>query len=390
MNYREVFCLKKLHFRAASTLLGAVFLLFSAPALTFAEEAQVKYTPFSIKTGGTGATTVEQAKENLEIPNVVQTAGTSETSVMSQKAVTDAIAAGSGGGIVVTQASGQSTTNVMSQKAVTDALDAVSQPTVVQNTGQSITSIMSQKAVTDALDAVSQPTVVQSTGTSIADVMSQKAVTDAINAVPQTTIVQTTGQAVNSVMSQKAVTDAILTAQNIFNMVWPVESIYLSMSSVNPGTIFGGTWEQIQDKFLLSAGTTHTVNSTGGNESIALSSSNIPGHTHSFSATTSNTGAHTHGFSATTSNDGSHTHGLARAPSGSAYRESIGYTNTSNRDQTTQTDWAGGHTHTISGTSGSSGDHAHTISGTTGSTGSGSAFNIMPPYLVVYIWKRTA
>ena len=269
MNYREVFCLKKLFFRTASTLLGTVFLL--SPAPVFAEETQVKYTPFSIKTGGTGATTVEQAKENLEIPVVVQTAGTSETSVMSQKAVTDAIAAGSGGGIVVTQASGQSTTNVMSQKAVTDALGTVSQPTVVQNTGQSVTSIMSQKAVTDALDAVSQSTVVQNTGTSISDVMSQKAVTDAINAIPQTTIVQTTGQAVNSVMSQKAVTDAILTAQTIFNMIWPVGSIYFSVNNVNPADLFGGTWiawgsgrvpvgvDSTQTEF-------DTVSKTGGNK----------------------------------------------------------------------------------------------------------------------------
>ena len=44
-----------------------------------------------IADGGTGADNLDDAKINLEIPGLVQTAGTSATSVMSQQAVTDAI-----------------------------------------------------------------------------------------------------------------------------------------------------------------------------------------------------------------------------------------------------------------------------------------------------------
>ncbi len=45
---------------------------------------------------------------------------------------------------------------------------------------------------------------------------------------------------------------------------FPVGSIYLSVNNTNPGTIFGGTWEQIKDRFLLSCGNTYPAGSTGG------------------------------------------------------------------------------------------------------------------------------
>ena len=38
------------------------------------------------------------------------------------------------------------------------------------------------------------------------------------------------------------------------DVIYPVGSIYMSMNETNPGNIFGGTWEQIQGRFLLGAG----------------------------------------------------------------------------------------------------------------------------------------
>lgn len=62
----------------------------------------------------------------------------------------------------------------------------VSKTDIVQNTGQSTTSVMSQKAVSDALSTkVGKTDIVQSTGTSTTAVMSQKAVTDIIGNVEQ-------------------------------------------------------------------------------------------------------------------------------------------------------------------------------------------------------------
>lgn len=51
---------------------------------------------------------------------------------------------------------------------------------------------------------------------------------------------------------------------------YPVGSIYMSINNTNPSTLFGGTWEQIKDTFLLSAGDTYTAGSTGGEATVQL------------------------------------------------------------------------------------------------------------------------
>lgn len=56
----------------------------------------------------------------------------------------------------------------------------------------------------------------------------------------------------------------------IANLIYPVGSIYMSMNSTNPSTLFGGTWEQIKDRFLLSAGDSYSVGSTGGQSNMHI------------------------------------------------------------------------------------------------------------------------
>lgn len=65
------------------------------------------------------------------------------------------------------------------------------------------------------------------------------------------------------------------TMLSIVDLIYPVGSIYMSVNSADPGTLFGGTWQQIKDRFLLSAGDTYTAGNTGGSAKATL-----PSHTH--------------------------------------------------------------------------------------------------------------
>ena len=46
--------------------------------------------------------------------------------------------------------------------------------------------------------------------------------------------------------------------------IYPVGSIYMSVNSTSPASLFGGTWEWLKDRFLLGAGGTYSAGSTGG------------------------------------------------------------------------------------------------------------------------------
>ena len=76
-----------------------------------------------------------------------------------------------------------------------------------------------------------------------------------------------------------------------FDKVYPVGSIYISTSSANPSTIYGGTWERYgQGKTLvgLNEGEPefNTINKTGGEKTHTLTINEIPSHNH-------NLGGHT-------------------------------------------------------------------------------------------------
>lgn len=81
--------------------------------------------------------------------------------------------------------------------------------------------------------------------------------------------------------------DAYVTKESLINLIYPVGAIYISTNSTSPQTLFGGTWQAIEGKFLVGADSTYTAGGSGGSDK----------HTHTY--------AHTHTTPATTTD--SHT-----------------------------------------------------------------------------------
>ena len=64
---------------------------------------------------------------------------------------------------------------------------------------------------------------------------------------------------------------------NLLEVVYPIGSIYMSVANANPHDLFGfGTWEQIQDTFLLAAGSIYAAGVTGGEAKHTLTEAELP------------------------------------------------------------------------------------------------------------------
>lgn len=125
---------------------------------------------------------------------------------------------------------------------------------------------------------------------------------------------------------------------------WPIGSIYMSVSSTSPATLFGGTWERISERFLLGASNSYPAGGTGGEFTHKLTQSELPNY-------------------------------------------SLSVTNGSNVIRSKTGSSADAYVQTQSGGWGIPNWESKTV--TVASGGSGEAHNNMPPYLAVYMWKRT-
>lgn len=154
--------------------------------------------------------------------------------------------------------------------------------------------------------------------------------------------------AANQLFFQTAGTNFVL------DNVYPIGSIYMNVNSTNPGTLFGGTWEQIQGKFLLGMSSSYPAGSQGGEASHTLTTEEMPSHGHNPANEAGYYGFITNSKKAFSIGDMGSQSGSGRYyPYASA-------------------------------------DFDISRNTLTGTTGGGKSHNNMPPYLSIYIWKRTA
>ena len=144
---------------------------------------------------------------------------------------------------------------------------------------------------------------------------------------------------------------------NIFDLIYPVGSIYMNVNSTNPGTLFGGTWEQIQGRFLLGVSSSYPAGSQGGEATHTLTTSEIPLHNHDIGQDGNTSKILPTQIAVADSSQSEYVTTL-EGGQGGYYKSSV--------------TWGGSIV-----TRGQTSPH-------------GQAHNNMPPYLSVYIWKRTA
>lgn len=126
--------------------------------------------------------------------------------------------------------------------------------------------------------------------------------------------------------------------KSLLDYLHPVGSIYQSTDPTSPADLFGGTWEQVKDRFLLAAGDSHAAGSTGGEEEHILTAAEMANHTHGYDYT------------------------------GQSITEGVNAIRLYNAASTQYNAYTGKAT----------------------SNCGGQAHNNMPPYLAVYTWRRTA
>lgn len=125
----------------------------------------------------------------------------------------------------------------------------------------------------------------------------------------------------------------------------PVGSVYISADATSPAKLFGGDWLQLNDVFLLAAGDTYKVGTSGGEAEHALTETEGPTHNHGGYGSTGNFGF--------MGSDGTNHSGV--------YGWGIDWMELSNRKD---------------------------IYFAVNNSGQSKPHNNMPPYLAVNIWKR--
>lgn len=134
---------------------------------------------------------------------------------------------------------------------------------------------------------------------------------------------------------------------DLLDLIYPIGAIYMSVNSTNPSVLLGGTWEHINNCFLLASEGGQGLGQTGGEATHILTVDEMPSHTHEQNP-------HHHSFNRYQNTGSTTSYGANWA------NQKLISQNTSDTTATNK------------------------------NTGGGQAHNNMPPYLIVNVWKRTA
>ena len=173
---------------------------------------------------------------------------------------------------------------------------------------------------------------------------SYEAYHDSVDAVKQnkqlSSAITVNGTSYSQVESALGGLASAVNKTTLLDLFYPVGSIYQSTDgSFNPNTRWGGTWVNIEGRFLLGASSYYAMGWTGGEADHTLTLQEMPSHSHYYSKA----------------------YGVEWATELGEFNNGDGHPLWINMTQDS-----------------------------TISAGLGQAHNNMPPYLVVAIWKRTA
>lgn len=135
---------------------------------------------------------------------------------------------------------------------------------------------------------------------------------------------------------------------NLLDIIYPINSLYMSFDSTSPAQSIGGSWNQIIGKVIRG----NDDIDAGGNDTHTLTESQIPSHAHSY-------------YPRVDWIDSTNASGVALAVNGTLI--GIGTADSQARARV------------------DSGERRNT-----GNTGNSSAHNNLPAYQNMYIWRRTA
>jgi len=195
--------------------------------------------------------------------------------------------------------------------------------------------------------------------------------------------------------------------RSVLSSVYPVGKVILMANSQNPNLLFPGTtWKRVAapGSTIRIASGDADVMATGGNDTMTLTSAQLPAHNHYMSfnsqgwnpgeVLTTPNGQHTHGAGCSTNGDHQHQGGLS-AP-GAAWGTLRTGTDNTGSYALNWTSINGNHSHTIDVYADGQHSHGvtipahnHLIQGYTENSGSGASFSITNRFIKLAAWQRS-